>query len=69
MLLFSKRMKLAIAFSEYAQKYRVTKDPVNVITWLHGYGLLNEEKCKEYVENLAMKTSDSMDDVETSEQQ
>ena len=68
MLLFTKRMKLGIAFSEYAQKYKVIKDPLNTITWLHGYGMLNEEKCKEFIEEFAMKTSDSMDEVETSEQ-
>lgn len=59
MLLFSKRMKLADTFDEYANKHHVPKDAYDVITWLHGYGLLNDDKCQEF---LAVKTSTSMDD-------
>ena len=65
MLLFSKRMKLAEAFNEYANKHHTPREAFDVITWLHGYGLLNDEKCNDF---LAMKTSNSMDEVETSEQ-
>ena len=59
LLLFSKRKALADLFYEYAEKYGIAEDAPEVIAYLHGYGLLNEDKCLEF---LAVKTSTNMDD-------
>lgn len=56
MIYFSDRRKLAELFEKYCkehenEKIKIPRCPFNVVGWLYGLGLLNEEKVKEVLRN------------------
>lgn len=58
MLLYDKRKKLADLFTEWWMKNKVADTPFNVIGYLEGHGLLNEEKVLEFLEKAEKEDVD-----------
>lgn len=59
MLLFSERLKISKLYEEWISKYNAKDSAVNLLSFLHGKGWINEEKAKadlKYFESQKIST-------------
>ena len=52
MLLFTARLKLAEKYDQWRKENHVLDCPLSVVTFLLSMGLLDEDKCREYLKEI-----------------